>query len=177
MLLGDLIQSLQNLYLKVASRLWQRRMQNPAGGVNDPVEITDYLRDHIEQSAAEARTANNGGAGNDTNGTLTPGMERSKKKPKLESPTGIFDALARYFRGRRKGETHVEPHLAEKMRHKTMYHLNKAVLQARQGNTAGAKMHAELAENAMETAGDYMADDDYQVFKADVEGRIRQLKT
>ena len=54
-----------------------------------------------------------------------------------------------------------------------MDHINKAISFARTGNEKAARIHADLAESAMKTAGRYMSDEEYSRFREEVEARMR----
>ncbi len=172
--LSDFIQYLHELYLQVAGRLWQQRLQKPMTGNNDGIEIGESLHDHLEQTAAGTTSADSSDAAPDP--VESPVGKRRKKAPKPASEGGIFSAMAKYFR-RLKGRPDAQPHLAEKMREATQDHINRALILAFEGNVEGANMHAGLAKTAMETAGEYMDEETFNVFKAEVEEKIRDIKS
>jgi hypothetical protein len=62
--------------------------------------------------------------------------------------------------------------MAEKMRANTLDHLNRALILARLGQGDGARIHADLAETAMETAVRYMSQEEYRALEAEVERRL-----
>jgi len=59
------------------------------------------------------------------------------------------------------------------MRDNTLDYINKAISFAKAGNEQAARVHAELAENTMKTAGQYMSDEEYSRFREEVEARMR----
>ncbi len=168
--LAALLQSLRTLYTQIAANLWHRRMQppEPSAMAGESADIADSLSGHIERMAAEASTEPSPGADGST--------ERSdavRKKSKLLPPSRLFSALSSRFRG--KSGSVASQQLGEKMRADTMRHINKALRLAKGGDAQGAKVHAELAENAMKTASQYLPEEEYRTFKQDVETRLKEI--
>lgn len=179
--LQGLIQSLLGLYSQVSSRILNNRMATRVESTTgrDGLPIEELLGDHIERTAAEASLSDEARAKDEPTAsraapTNSP-AEAEKKAGKEASGLGLFGALSNYF-GRHRSPAHTEPYLREKMRKNTLDHINKALVLAKQGNARGAKVHAGLAESAMQTAGEYMDDEEYVQFKADVETRLQATK-
>ena len=66
--------------------------------------------------------------------------------------------------------------MSERMRAKTIEHIKKALRLAKQGDAEGANVNAELAEAAMNTAIEYMSEEEYPAFKEEVERRLGALQ-
>ncbi len=170
--LAALLQSLRTLYTQVAAKIWHRRMQppEPSALAGESPDIAGSLSGHIERTAAEAEASTEPSP--DADGS----MERSdavRKKSKLLPPSRLFSALSSRFKG--KSGSVASPQLGEKMRADTTRHINKALRLAKDGDAQGAKVHAELAENAMKTASQYLPEEEYRTFKQDVETQLKEI--
>lgn len=179
--LQGLIQSLLGLYSQVSSRLLSSRMEIRYESTEgrDGLPIEDLLGDHIERTAAESSASDEDGATDgptvSSNATDHHPDASATKADQERSGLGLFGALSNYF-GRQRSSAQAEPYLREKMRKNTLDHINKALVLAKQGDAKGAKVHAGLAESAMQTAGGYMTDEEYVQFKAEVEARLKAAK-
>lgn len=179
--LQGLIQALLGLYSQVSSRLLSSRMEtrHESTAGRDGLPIEDLLGDHIERTAAESAPPDGANAP-DKPPPASPAADHrpaasAKKAHQERSGLGLFGALSNYF-GRHRSSAQTEPYLREKMRQNTVDHINKALVLAKQGDAKGAKVHAGLAESAMQTAGDYMSDEEYLQFEEEVGTRLQAAK-
>ncbi len=168
--LAVLLDSLRTLYTRISAELWHRRTQPPAPSalVGESADIAASLSGHIERSAAEASTETSPGVDG-----LTERSDAVRKKSKHLPTSRLFSDLSSRFRG--KGGSVASQHLGEKMRADTMRHINMALRLAKRGDARGAKVHAELAESAMKTASQYLPEEEYRVFKQDVETQLKDI--
>jgi hypothetical protein len=179
--LQALLDSLLSLYSQVFSRLLDSRMgsQRESAAPRDAIPIEDLLEEHIERTAAASAKADPGSAGEkNVEARPTPKEKRTAPIPESgrgHSGRGLFGALSNYF-GRHRSSAHIEPFMREKMRTNTLDHINKALILARQGEAEGAKIHAGLAQTAMQTAGEYMSDQEFHRFKEQVERRLKDAQ-
>ncbi len=176
--LRALMGALQHLYFSVSSQLLHRRLQppNPSSMAGDSADISASLAAHLDQTAQNSSaTANTGGAAPAPSAESTGAGAGIRRRSATErSGLGIFGDLSKHFRQGR-ARVDVSPHMSEKMRANTMDHISKALRLARQGNAQGAKVHADLAEHAMKAASQYMPEEQYRVFKQEVENRLKSI--
>lgn len=180
--LHALMNALQHLYLSISSKLVTRRIEPraPSAMAGDSADIAASLDAHLGQQAeasqralAERAAQVNGQAEQAIASEGEQHVKRHRPEGK-RSGLGLFGVLSKHFRrGAAKGDALAS--LGEKMKANTTDHINKALRLARQGNAQGAKMHAELAENAMKTASAYMPEDEYKAFKEMVENRLKSI--
>jgi len=180
--LGTLINALRELFTQMASRLLHERLQRQNGSVKKrgSVPIRSLMAKHIAESAERAGQQQRA-AGEESRAASAPASGGFADTGALKGgsePTrpGVFSDLSQRF-ARHRSQAKLEPFMAEKMRANTLEHVNKALALARQGNAQGAQIHAELAETAMETAGEYMSDDEYGWLKETVEARLRSMSS
>ena len=101
-----------------------------------------------------------------------PGQSSARPYDTHVAP-GRFSALSKYYTRKTIAEHH--PHMDEVLRNRTMEHISSALQMARKGNRDGAKLHVNVAENAMHTASRFMNHDDYEAFERHVEQRLESL--
>ena len=70
-----------------------------------------------------------------------------------------------------------DPYLGEKLKDSTWSHIHAAQLQARQGNTINAKLHAGIANDALKEAAHYMSDKDYKDLCNEVTAIFKKLES
>ena len=56
-----------------------------------------------------------------------------------------------------------------------MEHINISLILARAGNIEGARLHIDLAESAMHTAGRFMSHKEYEIFEKKVAHRLESI--
>lgn len=179
--LQGLIHSLLGLYSQISSRMLSSRLETrrEPTTAREGLPIEHLLGDHIERTAANA-PASDGASVPDKPAVSksAPGRRSTastREADQERSGLGLFGALSSYF-GRHRSSANAEPFLREKMRTNTLNHINKALVLAKQGDAKGAKIHAGLAESAMQTAGEYMDEEEYLQFKTEVETRLQATK-
>lgn len=175
--LRTMINTLRDLSTQIVSRLLHERLQRQQGPARarDSVPISALIVEHIAE-ADEVLGHQKGGADDEMLAPPTPTTGEFTSTRVLENGSepaipGLFGALSQRF-ARHRSQAKLEPFMAEKMRANTLDHVNKALGLARQGNAQGARIHARLAETAMETAGEYMSDGEYSQLKETVEARF-----
>ncbi|MBT8439763.1 MAG: hypothetical protein HKP55_07055 [Gammaproteobacteria bacterium] len=93
-------------------------------------------------------------------------------RPTLEDGAELSE-LGKYYQRKVRVETH--PHMSEQMQRNTIDHINTALHLARKRDQSGARLHIELAESAMHTAGRFMSHDEYQAFELKIEERLKHI--
>jgi hypothetical protein len=174
-----LLRSLLGLYSQVSSRLLNSRMstKRQSGTSREGIPIERLLDEHIGQTEATTTQGSRSSAVADdpAEAPSTRGNESRSalgKGGSVRPGTGLFGALSQYF-DRHRSSTQSEPLVREQMRSRTLDHINKALVLAKQGDAERARIHAGLAETAMRTAAEYMSDEEYGEFKGQVETRLR----
>jgi len=175
--LQALIRSLQSLYAQLSSRLLEYRMLAGSGThvARESLLIQDLLSEHIAKNIeAPDRTkqAEQPKASWDTEAKTRAGARRGSARGQRVFPALVVNALSEHF-SRYRSLTQRQPFIRDRMRDNTLDYINKAISFAKAGNEQAARVHAELAENAMKTAGQYMSDEEYSRFREEVEARMR----
>ncbi len=177
--LTALIQTLRQVYFRVSSSLLQRRMDRTklGGGDTSNINIAEPLRKHID--ILTAQKSSDSGYEVDEAGALHPEntdiSDTARATGEATTRGGwSFNDLATWIK-KRGGLPVMEPHIAEKLKNSARQHINEALRLARQGKNEAAKVHAELAENAVKTAAHYMSEDAYHDFKMYVLDRLDSI--
>jgi hypothetical protein len=175
--LQTLLGSLLGLYAQVSSRLLNSRMRTKqeSAASREGIPVEKLLARHIDETAAafaQAQRASDGEkpAASPRTSRTRPTVSADKAGARRPA-AGLLGALSQYF-DRHPSSPHCEPLVREKMRSRTLDHINKALVLARQGDAERAKIHAGLAESAMRTAAEYMSDEEYREFTAQVQSRL-----
>ncbi len=175
--LSGLLDTLHGLYLQISGRLLHQRLQShDAESPGRDVNIEEGLGRRLAEVAARAPEE---AAGSDASASRPERTFERHRRAVPRTSGGTLSGLRSKLTGgfRRRVGTQSQLYLAEKMQASTWEHINKAQLLARQGKLESARMHAGLAENAMETASRYMGDEEYAAFKSSVEERINSIET
>lgn len=176
--LKSLIDALQDLQKQVSSRLLEARLQSskPSSAAGDGAEINALLKDHIDSSVRDTTTpgvvpespqAMSAEPGGKEEESIEVRVETGPVRDALLHPNELSEHLKSQGAGRE-----FERHMGEKLQANTLDHINRALRLAKQGNREGAYVHAELAENAMKLAGEYLSETEYDAFRRDVEARL-----
>ena len=177
-----MINALRDLLSEVASKLLNRRLtrQDDAADPTAGVPIKDRMHARIAELAeepAETSEAPDKDAPIRAASSSHPLRgSTAKKKAPWQAVSGMFSALAHRF-SLHRGHAKLEPFMAEKMRRSAFDHVNQALILAKKGDAEGARIHAELANSAMETAADYMSDEELNQLRKMIEERLGPTKS
>jgi len=168
--LSNMLDALRHLLLTISGKLRNQHLQNSQmsdskGDVDIWGRIGTFLEATPELSeAAILHLQDEHIRSSDKNEKL--------HRPSLEEGAELSE-LGKYYQKKVRVETH--PHMSEQMQRNTIDHINTALHLARKGDQAGARLHIELAESAMHTAGRFMSHDEYQQFEVKIEERLRHI--
>ena len=65
--------------------------------------------------------------------------------------------------------------MGERLKSSTWSHLHLASMEARRGDAVAAKVHADIANQALKEAAHYMSDDEYKKFSGEVAQIINNI--
>ncbi len=174
--LGQLLTSLQKLMLQLRTRIWQQRLQNigqyhDGNHVRHAAELRAAIDRYIELCANSREPCDHTvGAGHtsppappSTNGgPLTP-AERPRETP-----------LSNHLHQHTQAPTLPSP-LIEHLHNSTWEHIHAAIRFTRQGDATKGRLHAQLANNAIDEAAHYMEEGDFARFMEELQHSLERL--
>ena len=86
--------------------------------------------------------------------------------------------ISTFFRPEKKIFTDIntsDRHMGEQLKDSIWSHTHAATLNTRQGNVSKAKLHAQIANNALKEAAHYMSEEDYKVLCDEVAMTLKEL--
>ena len=164
--LSNLIRALRELSAQIFSRVLLGRMERRAGGAAAGSNALP-IRALVAECVAEPAAVSGSPAATEPVAEAPVGAQPPTREA---SPPLVNDLSGRFARHR--GQRGLDSLMAEKMRATTLEHLNRALILARRGQGDGARIHADLAETAMETAAKYMSEEEYRALESEVERRL-----
>jgi len=174
-----LLHDLHELYYKLSAIDLRKRMslyhRNTA--TRNIPDIATELTARFDKLAAAGKSHGataDPGASNQS--SAVPVQPDEVKQSSSQSP-GIMSMVSAFIRPK-KVFTQInitDQHLGEKLKQSTLTHMHTAMLQARQGNAANAKLHADIANNALHEAAHYLSEEDYEGLCREVAETFKEL--
>lgn len=175
--LRSLIDILQDLHLQISSKLLEKRMQssNSSSVAAGSGEISNMLRNYIDTNLG-GQTRSENVPGSPQRGSAEPATGESAVdfEPEPKSPADTLthpNELSGYLKDQEAGREFGH-HLGEKMRATALEHINITLRLAKQGDRERAYIHAELVENAMHLACQYMSETEFEALENEVKARM-----
>ena len=166
---NTLIHALHDLFLKVSNFELVKRVSAYHHKSVSALDISAPLSKHIDKLVVEnrrtkSRVANAVTSRSSAERKLQKIVSASSKPSRLNK---MLDGLARHYK-RSAGKTESNQYMGERLKSSTWSHLHVASMEARRGNVAAAKIHADIANQALKEAVNYMSDEEYEVFSGQV---------
>lgn len=145
------------------------------GSDDDDDDIGTTLRAYIKHTKqlAAANTALSTHQSGVTEPALTSVLQPQQLVEISASPNAnaVSNPLSEYFQ---KNNTHSDlaPPLVKKLQASAWEHTHSAIRLAHQGDFTSAKLHADLASNAIRQLGHYMSEVDFKTFKRAVKAEL-----
>ena len=187
-----LLGTLQRLYSRLSLTALHRRMgsyhKENSAGITMGKDISSSLNGHIDKLANSEHAKCKGVACEEaakvvpadamlhtTAQTVADSQNPSPSQDQASLVSTVLDGLAKYFKSGQSEPT-IQPHVSEKLKKSTLDHIHTALRHARQGEVTTAKLHADIANQALKEVAHYMSADEYKVFAAEVEALLSELK-
>ena len=166
--LRGLIDALHQLIIKVSSRLRLTQIHaSPMGDAKGDYDIGKKLRNHVERISADSRP--------DTKARTTKKAREAEFHFKGDTAATAQEPNEIVENSKRKATSQLLPRINVQLQRNTMEHINISLILAREGNIEGARLHIELAENAMHAASRFMSHEEYEIFEQQVERRLESI--
>ena len=173
--LNRLSHALHVLYYRLCDMDLHKRMNlyNRNNGTNGTPDISASLTKHIDKLAPASKPGS----------TATARSSKRTSKPDNakqpdQQPGWPNKLVSSFIRPKKifKSKIASDPYLGEKLRDSTWSHLHTALLQVRQGEASNAKLHADIANEALKEAAHYMSEEDYKVLCREVAKAFKELE-
>jgi hypothetical protein len=162
---------MHRLFLRLSQEIHARQLREST--MSDPknkIDIWGRLEEFIDQVPAVTQQAN-------------PLLQQQPVQQETETflqaaqfparpHKNSVQANKRFFD---KIQVKVRPHMKEQMHKNALHHINMSYFLAHKGDRHGAKLHIELAENAVHTASRFMSDEEYEAFEQVISLRIERF--
>jgi len=179
--LNLLLHDLKRLYYKICDNELCRRLglYHRLTGSKQAPDISTPMAEHLDRLALTGKTnaADTTSISSSTVSEVTSRQNNTARPRKRRY--GMFKSVTTYFHSKKiftPLKTN-DPYLGEKLKDSTWSHIHAAQLQARQGNTINAKLHAGIANDALKEAAHYMSDKDYKDLCDEVTAIFKKLES
>ena len=166
----SLLHSLYDLYIKISHYDWYKRRQSYRPVVSE-ADISQSLQENIDRlsesrhsltASAPTRSSSEGAA-----------HEPAQSQTSVTMISRMLHGLTRHYKNSTKN-IEANQFMGNKLKTSIWSHIHIAFMQARQGDVAAAKVHADIATQALKLAAHYMTEDDYKLLYVDV---VKALNT
>jgi len=164
---------LQDLYSKLAMMTTKIRMDSYHKLVssNKRFDITNVLHRHVDDLASRAgKVRHHSGTALDDEHQQERAQESRDEKRTVndENVSGVESEFAGHLKQRQSSPVS-QPYIAEKLTASTWEHIHSAIRYARQGDVDNAKLHTDIAGQALEEAGHFLNDTEYSELITQIE--------
>jgi len=179
--INALLHALQRLYARITSLFLNKRMgsyREETGSVAGQ-DLATLLSDHIDRLAARG-PANSGETQRQASeqkvqtATQKPSPVRPASDHQVPIVSGTVKGLGRYFKSNRTEQV-LDPELSEKLKKSAWDHIHTALRLARQGEARTAKLHLDIASQALKEAAHYMSREEHIAFTVEVEEKLGEI--
>jgi hypothetical protein len=169
--LNRLLRALHELYYKFCDMDLHKRINlyKSSTGTNKAPDISALLTKHIEKLAParkpdSAATSNAAAGAVKARSSKKTGNADNTKQPS-QQPGWLNKAVSKVIRPKKIFTSKIAPdqYMGDKLKDSTWSHIHSALLHARQGETSSAKLHADIANEALKEAAHYMSEEDHKV--------------
>lgn len=172
---SSLLKRLQELYSKVVLLIFKKRIDS----YRNSIHIDDRTGFHRTLSAQIDKVAtvdNEKGPGNTSNHPITDNnsTEIDKKRHSIKLLYKIWNSLGSYFRRSPRGTTYHQ-NMGERLKESVWDHSHAALRLARQGKLEQARLHVDIANNALMEVGHYMDESEFKAFSTEVQKSLNKV--
>ena len=177
--LNRLSRTLYKLYYRLCDMDLHKHMNfyNRNTSTYKTPDISASLTKHIDKLAPTGKPASPGASSTATAGSSKRASEPEKaKQPNQQS--GWLNKLISNILPKKTFTSKItpDPYMGNKLKDSTWSHIHTALLHARQGDANTAKLHADIANQALKEAAHYMSEEDYKVLCEKVAKAFKELE-
>lgn len=183
-LYNDILNAIEKLYSNISWRIQQKRIDtyHSAPSVNiakgEPLDIKAPLLkyiDEISQREPQGKPKDEKLDHVDLPNIAQPQMPTTNENatPAIKKTQNVDD-LTRFFKAAHRS-TELHPGISDKLKHSIIEHINASIRHARRGDTASAKMHADIASTAYQELAHYITDEEHTQFAQEIEEQLNVI--
>ncbi len=182
--LNRLARALHELYYKLCDMDLHKHMNlyNRNTGTNKAPDISASLTKNIDKLAPDNKPGS-AGTSNAVTSSATAGSSKTANKPdntKHPSQQSVWltTVVRSIIRPKKIFTSKITPdqYMGDKLKDSTWSHIHTALLHARQGDAYNAKLHANIANEALKDAAHYMSKEDHKVLCEEVAKVFKELE-
>lgn len=173
---SGLLKTLRALYSRFMELFMQTRSTANRGhyAAGASLDIVSPLSEYIDKLSADASVNTKDVSGSRAGITGEAAPDHDSSSMSVSSPNAEPGDLSVYFRNARKHSA-VSLDMGEKLVHSTWEHIHTSIRVARQGDVKTARMHVELAGNALKEAERYLSAEEFSVFSEEVMSVLNEI--
>lgn len=178
---NSILRRLQRLYTRLVLQILHQRMQSyrKSHHARPDQEISTVLYDYIDKAPApvtETSPESRAPLAQTHAQTTAP---HSSSPIQTDEPPSIMtmtrDGLALLFQKMSTGPT-IDPAMNDKLKKSAWDHIHAVHRFTRQGDRTSARLHANIANNALKEAAHFMSEDDYAVFIKEIKHVLQDFE-
>ena len=182
--LNRLSHALYKLYYKLCDMDLHKRMDfyNRNTSTNKAPDISASLTKNIDKLAPASKPSSTGSS-KAAASAATAGSSKRASQPDNAKQAGqqrgwLNMVVSGFNRPQKifKSKITPDPYMGEKLKDSTWSHIHTALLHARQGEAYNAKLHADIANEALKEAAHYMSEEDHKVLCGEVAKAFKELE-
>lgn len=177
---NSLLNTLKRLRSRIVLLVLRKRMQqyHKEEGL-DTYDIMESLSNHIDKLSVFSKEDP---FGKEFKATWTIIKYRQNETSKGQAPpeaegeiaNRTLSGLAKYFKTNGT-ERIMQPYLSEKLQNSTWEHIHTAIRLAHQGDQKNARLHADIANNALKEVAHYMTREGYKELVGEIHRELSKL--
>ncbi|MEN8132881.1 MAG: hypothetical protein ABFS45_22420 [Pseudomonadota bacterium] len=176
----QLLNSLQSLFLRIATLNLHTRLKSYRKiGNDEAVHEISGLSEHIEEVAGKASGKEDSAGANSRKISekefRKPAIRSSRPSLKNSPLQRGLSGIVKIFRRRSSNYTS-NSHLSDQLQRSAREHLNTSLRKARQGDVINARLHADIAGNALHELAHYMQKDEFAKFSKSLSADLKEYR-
>jgi len=177
--INRLLYNLYKLYYKLCDRDLRKRMSiyHRNTSANDTPDISTSVKNNFDKLAPDSKPSSAAASSVAVKSSNKSAKPSSEKQPSTQ-PGWLNKVVSGFNRPKNKFASKIAPnqYMGEKLKDSTWSHIHTALLHARQGDVSNAKLHADIANDALKEAAHYMTEEDYKVLCAEVAKAFKEIE-
>lgn len=178
--LNRLLRALHELYYKLCDMDLHKRMNfyHRNTGTNKAPDISASLSKHIDKLAPASKPTSPGATSTATVRSSKKASRPDNAKQRNQQPGWLNKMVTSIIRPKKIFTSKIkpDPYMGDKLKDSTWSHTHTALLHARQGEASTAKLHADIANEALKEAAHYMSEEDHKVLCEEVAKAFKELE-